>query len=80
MCIHIVVRNGTTETECWCCGELAQAIGGRPLFHEAVDTDDLDADDCLCGVLPEATAAAYGYVVAQDRSECGDVVLERRLH
>lgn len=80
MCVHIIVGHGPDGIGCDNHGELVAALGGLPVYHAEIDTWDLTDEDCLCGILPDATARKFGYRVAPELSTYSDVVLARDLH
>ena len=64
MCKIIIVE--PDETECHTHAQLMEALGGMPVYKHV---DDQVADDCLCDLDVEKTAATYGYRADREPGE-----------
>lgn len=76
MCTSVILRDGTTETECTNHGELTEALGGAPLYKHP-DDEPPAPNQCLCNFDAEATARQYGYTFDSKDPVWGDITLTK---
>lgn len=79
MCVNIIVDDGADGVLCTNHGELAEALGGAPVYHPDVDFRDITDADCLCGIDQAATALQHGFRI-NGRDDFGDVILAKVRH